>query len=160
MSINLAKSYAIFRDLSQQLAIRIANATGGRVNTVTNTYDASGNPMIFMSVNGVVTESKAVIALRILPVLNPSPTIFGQPLASGDPSDIQFAYELNGSGFPIPSVLDIILALYQTVPVGTRMDVLTIANGTAVNETSMNAAALAGPAESFENLYWPGSGNV
>jgi len=156
MSINLAKSYAIARDLSQQLEIRVAGSAAGRVNSVRNTKDVLGNPMIFLSRGGNEAAGQPVIALRILPVLNPTLSIFGQEIGSGDPSTIQVAYELDGAGQE-PVALDIITVLYQSVPVGTRMNILQIADATAVTTANMDLAAIA---QAFEALYWPGSGNV
>ena len=157
MSINLSPAYSIARDLQQQLQIRVANSASGRFNQAVAGIDAAGQPIITLSRNGNVAAGQPVAIIRLIPVLNPTPTIFGQPLSSGEPIVAQFAYELTGGGKQTPSQLDIILAMYQTVPVGTRLDVLEIANGTAVTTTAMDAAT---PAQSFANLYWPSQGNV
>ncbi len=154
--INQAQSQAIFRDLAQRLQTRIANSGSGRVNTVRADFDSRGNPMLFLSRGGNESAGQPVIGLRISPIQNAAPDIFGNAIGFV-PHKIEFAYELDANGKPEPSALDVELCMYEIAPIGTRMVIEQIADGTAVTATSMSAAT---PALELASLYWPGTGNV
>ena len=165
MSVNIAKAYSEARDLQQQLQIRLQQnaAASGRMNTAVASIDPSNSlPVItmFNTTNGQA-EGFQVAIIEFVPVLNNTPTLFGQPLSSGTPSDLVFAYELAATGYQIISQLDLETIMFQAVPIGNRWQIVEIPNLTAVTVANVDAQlAASGPTLELDNLYWPGSGSV
>lgn len=153
MAQSLAKSQAEARDLAEKLALRYANSAS--INSVRQAADAQGWPMLFMSVSANEAEAQPVIAIRIKGLQRPNPDIFNQSQYAYAPHTLELAYELAGSGSPIPSAKDLFIAMFESTKTGIAILQKEIANGTAVSEASMNAAAVA---SELNDLYWPNKG--
>jgi len=147
-----AKAEALLRDVADKLKVRFANGAG--INTVRAARDANGWPMLFLS-NGSEAEGASVIAIRISAVDAVSKDVFGNALVAFAPHALEFAYELTASDNPIPTDKDLLTAWYEAQKTGVKMQLKEIANGTAVTEASINAAAVA---LELDELYWPTKG--
>lgn len=147
---SLQTAQALIRDLGNKLSVRFANGAG--INTVAVSQDASGNPMLFLSVGGNVAEGQPVIAIRISQESAVSTDVFNNPLLAYTPHIMDFAYELASANDPEPTLADIAVATWESINCGVRWQLKTIANGTAVTATSMNAAT---PVADLDSLYWP-----
>jgi len=157
MIINTAKAVASMRDLQDRLTIKLANAASGRLNTVRAQNDASGYPMLFLSVGGNESEGQPVIALRIEQIDAVSKDVLGNSMNAYNPHIMQIAYELDSTAQAKVKILDIEKVDSEIFRMGYRLQVLQITSGTAVTEAAMDAAT---PAEEYEaDLYWPRSGS-
>lgn len=150
---SLAKSQAILRDVADKLKIRYAGSA--TIDTVSAANDVNGWPMIILSDAGVVTAGSPVIMLRMISANAVSRDIFGNDLISFAPHALEVAYELTAANNPIPIDTDILIAQFEAIKTGVKIQLKEIANGTAVSETSMNAAS---PAIELEDLYFPTKG--
>lgn len=144
-----AKAIALFRDIADKLNVRLG---AGRVRAAS---DANGWPMLFVSVAGNEAESHSVIALRCSAVDAVSKDVFGNALTAFAPHALEVAYELDANGKPIPASADLIVCEREAILTGVKVQLKEIANGTAVTEAAMNAAA---PVIELEDLYWPAKG--
>jgi hypothetical protein len=147
---SLAKADALLRDVADKLAKRFAGSA--TIDTVRSARDANGWPMLFLSDAGVETVGNAVIALRIKAVDMVSKDIFGNDLSAYAPHALEVAYELTAANNPIPVDVDILIAEFEAIKTGVKIQLKEIANGTAVTATNMDAAAVA---VELEDLYWP-----
>lgn len=147
-----AKAAALLRDIADKLKIRQAGSAG--VNSVRAANDANGWPMLILSRNGNEAESQPVIAVRISAVNAISKDIFGNDLVAFAPHILEVAYELGLiSGQDLdPARADLFTVLFECTKTGCRMQIKEIANGTAVSEAAMNAAAAI---SDMEDLYYP-----
>jgi len=145
-----AKAEALVRDLADKLSKRYQNGPG--VNSLRLANDANGWPMIFISANGNEAEGQSVILIRIRNVDMVSKDVFGNSTFAYAPHALELAYELSAANNPIPTDVDLITAEYEAIKTGVRFQLKEIANGTAVSEASLNAAA---PSADLEELYWP-----
>jgi hypothetical protein len=145
-----AKADALVRDLADKLAKRYANGPG--LNSLRIANDAQGWPMIFISTGGNEAEGQPVVLIRIRNVDMVSKDVFGNSTFAYAPHTLEFAYELASSNDPIPTLADLAAAQFESIKTGVRFQLKTIANGTAVTEASLNAAA---PVADLEELYWP-----
>lgn len=150
---SLAKAEALMRDVADKLKVRYAGSA--TIDTVRQTRDAQGWPMIFLSDGGVETAGAAVIALRIKAVDAVSKDVFGNDLVAFAPHKLEVAYELTATDNPIATDKDILVAEYEAIKTGVAIQLKEIANGTAVSATSMDAAT---PAIELDELYWPTKG--
>lgn len=146
-----AKAIALARDLANKLQVRYPAGAAG-LNTVRQAFDANGWPMIFLSHNANEAEAQPVILIRISNPDAVSKDVFGNALTAYAPHILELAYELTAADNPIPVDADIFKSAYESIKVGARWQVKEIANGTAVTETSINAASAA---VDLEDLYWP-----
>jgi hypothetical protein len=145
-----AKAQALLRDVADKLAKRYAGSA--TIDTVRAANDSQGWPMLFLSHAGNEAEAQPVIALRIKAVDAVSKDVFGNDLVAYAPHALEVAYELTGTDNPIPSDKDILIAEFEAIKTGVKIQLKEIANGTAVSEASMNAAAVV---IELEDLYWP-----
>jgi hypothetical protein len=148
MSSN-ATAGALSRDLADKLAKRLAGSAG--LNTVRPAADAQGWPMLFISHNGAEAEGSPLVVIRIKGVDAVSKDVFGNSITAYAPHTCEIAYELAATNKPEVSTLDLITCEYQAIKMGTIIQIKEIANGTAVTEASLNAAA---PSAQLEDLYW------
>ncbi len=148
---SLQTAQALIRDLGNKLSVRYANSA--TINTVTQSQDSNGNPMLFLSNGGTLTEGSPVIAIRISQISAVSTDVFNNPLNAYTPHLMDFAYELSATANdPIPLLADIAVATFESIKCAVRWQLKTIANGTAVTYTSMNAAT---PIADLDDLYFP-----
>lgn len=145
-----AKAQALVRDLKEKLDLRIANAASPRVNQSRQINDANGWPIIIMS-RGNEAAGQPVIAIRIKGIDAVSKDIFGNDITAAAPHNAEIAYETDAADDEA-QILDLIKVMFELAKLGTKIQVKVIANGTAVTEASMDAAAAS---ESIDNLYWP-----
>lgn len=149
-----AKAQAIMRDLGATLAKRLAPSA--TINTVRSANDANGWPMLFLSTGGNEAEGQPVVALRIKGIDMGSKDVFGNALTAYAPHTMEFAYELTATtNKAFPTLTDLMTIQYEATKPGTQFLIEQIANGTAVTETSMNAAT---PTAQLDDLYWPSKG--
>lgn len=152
--VNTAKANAVMRLLASDLKLRFANGAG--INTVRQTVDSNGYPELFLSVNGVETAGNPVIYVRIDQISAVSTDVFGNPENAYAPHNMDIAWELSATaGLPEPAVADILTTLWECFPQNIATNVYQLANGTAVNETNVDAAS---PNQSFDWLRWPTKG--
>lgn len=146
-----AKAEALMRDLKDKLQLRIAGSASGRVDTVREAKDAQGWPMLFLSDNGNEAAGQPVAVLRLKGVDAVSKDVFGNSIVAAAPHALEIAWELDGAN-PEVSVLDITKIAHEAIKMGTKIQIKQIADGTAVSEASMDAAAVA---EEYGWLHWP-----
>ena len=158
MLYSLDHAIGVARDLADDFQMRFANGTG--INTVRQTQDANGWPMIFLSHNATETESNSVICVRLMNINVGAIDIFGNATLPFTPTQCEIAYELTSGGAPIPTTADYTDVVFQVTRTGVIVVNEPIANGTAVTEASMNAAQAAGPAQVLRDLDWRNSGNT
>jgi hypothetical protein len=148
-----AKAEALLRDVADKLKVRLAGSA--TIDTVRQAKDANGWPMLFLSNAGNEAAGQPVIAIRISAVNAVSKDVFGNDLIAFAPHALEFAYELTAADNAIPSDKDIFTAWYEAQKCGVKMQLKELANGTAVNEANINAAAVA---LELDELYWPTKG--
>jgi hypothetical protein len=147
-----AKAEALIRDLKDKLELRIKGTPAGRVDSIREAKDAQGWPLLILSDNSNEAAGQPVIGLRLKGVDAVSKDVFGNSIIAAAPHILEIAWELDGSNKPIPNALDITKIAYEAIKLGTKVQIKQIANGTAVSEASMNAAAVA---EEYGWLHWP-----
>lgn len=143
------------RDLADRLSLRFSNGSG--LNTVRQTQDAQGWPELFVSHNGVESEGNPVIFIRLSNIDVGATDIFGNSTLPFTPTQTQLAYELNGAGAPIPTVADYSTCLFEIARMGTVVQEIAIANGTAVTFTTVQAAT---PVQTLKDIDWGFKGNT
>ncbi len=150
----------IARDLADRLSLRFTNST--TINTVRQTQDEWGYPVLVLSHNATETESNSVIWIRITnlfeqsgsPEASPAgaPTdIFGNATLPFTPTVSQIAYELAGSGAPIPTTGDFSTCLFEIARTGSVVQQYAQPNGTAVTEASITSTNLV---KEFKDIDW------
>ena len=142
------------RDLAEKLALRYAKSAS--IDTVRAASDAQGWPMLFCSqASSGEGESFPVILIRIKGLQVPAKDQFQQVQFAYAPHSLEIAYELTSGGKPIPSESDLWKAVFESTKTGIALLQKEIANGTAVSEASLNAAAVV---SELNDLYWPNKG--
>ena len=147
-----AKAEALARDLAEKLKVRYAGSAS--IDTVRQAKDAQGWPMIFCSDAGNEAAGQPVIAIRIRNVDMVSKDVFGNDTFAYAPHALEIAYELDSANIE-PSRTDLLIAEYEAIKTGVKVQLKEIADATAVTEASMNAAAVT---LELEDLYWPTKG--
>lgn len=142
-----AKAQALLRDIADKLKLRGFAARAA--------FDANSWPMLFVSPAGNEAEGQQVIAMRISAVDNVSKDVFGNSLIAFAPHALEVAYELDANGKPIPASTLKLTVEREAILTGVKIQLKEIANGTAVSEASMNAAAVV---VELEDLNWPTKG--
>lgn len=142
------KSTAQAQAQARELADKIAKRTSA---TVRQANDANGWPMLFVS-SGNEAAGQPVVGIRISAVDAVSKDIFGNATSAYAPHNLEFAYELTAADNPVPTDARLLACMFDATKTGIKMQVKEIANGTAVTEASMNAAAVA---QELDELYWP-----
>lgn len=159
----------VARDLADRLSLRMKNST--TINTVRQTQDAVGYPILVLSHGGTETESNPVVWVRLTnlfeQIAGVSPAgapidIFGNATLPFTPTVTQVAYELTSGGATIPSTSDYSTVLFEVARTGTVVQQFAIANGTAVTETTVDAQITAGtgPLSELKDIDWRYSGNT
>jgi hypothetical protein len=152
MIISIAKAEALMREMADRLAARLAGAAVGRVDSVRAAKDANGFPMLFLSHGGNEAAGQPVIVLRCLARDAVSKDIFGNAENAYTPHNLQMAYELDAAAKQKAASKDLEKVMFEACRPGIRIQILEIADGTAVSEASMNAAS---PSEEYDDLWWP-----
>lgn len=149
---------SVMRDLVDALSLRFKNGSG--LNTVRQQNDSAGWPMAFISHNATETESNPVVVLRLKNIDVGAVDIFGNSTLPFTPTQCEIAYELTSGGAPIPTIPDYTTCVFQVTRTGVIVVEEAIANGTAVNQASMDAAQAAGPTQTLRDIDWKNSGNT
>lgn len=150
---SVAKAQALMRDLADKLTVRYAGSS--TIDTVRQANDANGFPMLFLSDAANEAAGQPVIALRIKALDAISKDIFGGDLFSYSPHALEIAYELAAANNPIAIDTDILIAEYEAIKTGVKIQLKELANGTAVTAANMDAAT---PNIELDELYWPTKG--
>ena len=158
MLFSIDHAVGVARDLADAFKIRMANSA--TINTVRQTQDAAGWPVIFLSHNANEAEAQPVIALRIKNIDVGATDIFGNASLPFTPHQCEIAYELTGGGAPTPATADMATAIFQVTRTGVIVVNEPIASGTAVTIAAMDAAQAAGPAQVLKDIDWRNSGNT
>lgn len=149
-----AKAEALSRDLADKLKKRFAGSS--TIDTVREARDSQGWPMLFCSDGGAEAAGSPVIAIRIKAADAVSKDVFGNDLVAFAPHALEVAYELNVGGTDsIPSEVDVLIAQFEAIKTGVKIQLKQIANATAVSAASMDAASVA---VELDELYWPNKG--
>lgn len=151
---SLAKAESVIRTLKEKLNFRVSGSSS--IDTVRETKDSNGWPMLFLSDGAVETAGNPVIAIRIKAQDAISKDILGNSLDAYTPHTLEFAYELDGTEGE-PSRKDITKCFLECSKVGMKIEVKEIADATAVSATSMDATAAALSLE--YDVQWPTKGN-
>lgn len=150
MSKSYAKATSLLRDVADKLKIRYAGSS--TIDTVREAQDSTGWPMIFLSDGGAEGAGSAVIALRMSAVDAISKDVFGNDLTAYAPHNLEIAYEKDAGGKPTPAEADLLIAEFEAIKTGVKIQLKEIANGTAVTATSMDAKSAD---VEIDELYWP-----
>lgn len=150
---SIAKSMAEARDLAEKLSLRFAGSS--TIDTVRQSVDAQGWPMLFCSDGASEVEGASVILIRIKGLAVLPKDQFQQNQFAYAPHTLEVAYELTAGGKPIPLESDLWKAVFESTKTGIALLQKEIANGTAVSEASSNAAAVL---SELNDLYWPNKG--
>lgn len=159
----------VARDLADRLTLRLGNQTaGGALNTVTQSQDEWGYPIIVVTHGGTATEGNPVVWIRLTNLFEQSGSpetspagapvdIFGNATLPFTPTVTQIAYELTSGGAPIPTVTDYSTCLFEIARTGTVVQEYAITNGTAVTEASVTVAT---PLITLKDIDWGFKGNT
>ena len=160
MFISPNKAQSLARDLSNRLTLRIANSASGRLNTIAQSFDSNGFPVLTLSRGGTVTEGSPVAIIYIVGVPMVSKDIFGNSQIAAAPHITYVGFELTSTANdPIIKLFDISAILFEVIPMGTQLQFVAIPNGTAVTLANLlTAAATAANVEAYDWLYWPTKG--
>jgi len=165
MIYSVDHAVGLARDLADRLNLRLDNQTAsGALNFVRQTQDENGYPIIVVSHGGTETEGNPVVWIRLANLFENSAgtagapiDIFGNATLPFTPTICQIAYELTSGGAPEPTVTDYSTCLFEIARTGVVVQEYAIANGTAVNETSVNAAS---PVATLKDIDWGYKGNT
>jgi len=171
MLYSIDHSVGIARDLADRLNLRMNNQASPAINQIQQTNDEFGYPILILSSAGNQAEGQPVIWVRLRNLFEQiggvSPAgapidIFGNATLPFTPTVAQVAYELNSSGAPFPSAADYSTVLFEIARTGVVVQQFAIANGTAVNEASVNAQVTAGtgPIQTLKDIDWGFKGNT
>jgi len=159
MLYSIDHTVGVARDLADDFRMRFQPSASG-LNTVRQTQDAQGWPVIFLSHNATESESNPVICLRIKNIDVGAIDIFGNSTLPFTPHQCEIAFELNGAGAPIPTTSDFSVVLAQVVRTGVIIAEEAIANGSAVTVANMDIALAAGPTLVIKDIDWRNQGNT
>lgn len=149
-----AKSLALIRDLADRLNVRLPASSAG-LNSSRQAFDANNWPILVLSHNGNEAEGQPVVWIRISNVDAVSKDIFGNQTFAYAPHKLELAYELQATpniGNSFVTHADLLTSEFEAQTCGCEFQIKEIANGTAVTETSVNAAAAV---IDLQPLYWP-----
>lgn len=155
MLFSVDHAVGVARDLADRLSLRFTNNTG--LNTVRQTQDENGYPILVLSHNATETEGNSVVWIRIMNINVGAIDSFGNSTLPFTPTLSQIAYELSSGGAPIPTTSDFSTCLFEIARTGTVVSEYAIANGTAVTETAVNAAS---PTTTLKDIDWGYKGNT
>ncbi len=149
------KANALARDLADRLTLRFSGSS--TIDTVRQTQDSAGWPMLFCSNGGAETAGNPVIAIRIKNIDVGATDIFGNSTLPFAPHTCEVAYELNAYTHPIPTAADYTTAVVECAKMGTIFVEEAIAHNTAVTAASMDAST---PVNTLRDIDWSNKGNV
>jgi hypothetical protein len=151
---SLASADATLRDLAERLRRKVAGSA--LIDTVRETRDSDGWPMLFLSDGGTETAGSDVIAIRMKAIDAVSKDVFNNALNAFTPHSMEVAYELDANAKPEPEATDLAQVLAECAKTGVAIQIKEIADATAVSATSMDAAAVAKEIEADD--LWPTKG--
>lgn len=138
--ISTATAAALVRDMADKLSKRLAGSAG--LNTVAQSADASGWPVLTLSHGGNIAEGQPVLAIRIKGIDAGSKDVFGNPTYAYAPHECDFLFEAGlAAGSSEVSAADMLLCFYEASKTGCAMTVKATANGTAVTTAALDSAA-------------------
>ena len=155
MLFSTDKAVALARDLADEFKIRFSN--GAVINTVRQSQDSQGWPMIFLSKDGNEANAQPIIVLRIKNIDVHALDVFGNSTLPFAPHRCEIAFQLSALGAALPNRLDYTKVVFQVSRTGMIIVEKEIADGTPVSEASMNAAE---PSLVIKDIDWRNSGNV
>lgn len=158
MMKSIDKAVGLARDLTDQFKIRFAG--GSVINTVRQSQDAGGWPMIFLSASANEAEAQPIIVLRIMNIDVGAVDVFGNATMPFAPHQCEIAFELSALGAMLPNLSDYTKVVHQVARTGMIVIQEPIANANPVNESTMNTALAAGPSTVIRDIDWRNSGNV
>lgn len=157
MLYSIDHAVGVARDLADDFRMRFAGSS--TIDTVRQSQDSAGWPVLFLSDGGNEAAGQPVIALRLKNINVGASDIFGNASLPFTPTQCEFAFELNGAGRPFPSTADFSIVLAQVARTGVIIAEEAIANGTAVTVAAMDAAeASASPV--IKDIDWGNKGNT
>jgi hypothetical protein len=171
MLYSVDHAVGVARDLSDRLTMRLENQTGAtQLNTVRQTQDEWGYPVIVVSHNGSEIEGAPVVWIRLTNLFEQSGSpetspagapidIFGNATLPFTPTVAQIATELVGVAgtAPIPSTQDYSTCLFEISRTGTVVAQFGQPNGTAVTEASITSA---NQIQVLKDIDWGFKGNT
>ena len=143
----LMKSLDKLNPYPEEIIIIDDNSTDGTKNLLTKWKAVKGN-----SKKRIILKdtNKGPAHSRNLGIFNS-----GNDLVAFTPHELEVGYELDGTEGE-PSRLDLAVIYAEIFQLGIKSIIKEIADGTAVDETSLNAASAAKEIE--PNVYWPKKG--
>lgn len=145
----------VARDLADRLSLRFTNSS--TINTITQSQDENGYPIIVATHNGNAAEGQPVVWIRLTNINVGATDIFGNSTLPFTPTLAQIAYELTSGGAPEPTVSDFSTCLFEIARTGCVVSQYAIANGTAVTEAAVNAAS---PTQTLKDIDYGFKGNT
>ena len=157
---SIDKAVGLARDLADRLKIRFSNGAG--INTVRQSQDANGWPLIFLSAGANEVAGQPVIGIRIQNIDVGAKDVFGNATQPFAPHQAEIAFELDSDGAigQFAVMADWATAFFEVSRMGTIVIVEPLADGQAVTEAHMNTALAAGPSTVLKDIDWRNSGNV
>jgi hypothetical protein len=167
MIYSIDHAVGVARDLSDRLSLRLSNQTGGsQLNSVRQTQDEWGYPVIVVSHAASEIEGAPVVWIRVTnlyeqsgsPEASPAGApvdVFGNATLPFTPTVIQIATELVGAAgtAPIPSSQDYSTCLFEIARTGAVVAQYGQPNGTAVTEASITSANLVQVIKDIDNAF-------
>lgn len=135
---SFAKAESIIRDLKDEFTLRTKGSA--TIDTVRQTRDAAGWPMLILSNGGVETAGSDVIAIRLKADSAVSTDIFGNAMAALAPHTMDVAYELDATGKPEPTNADLAMVMIVASRKSFKTALKALADGTAVTPANVAAA--------------------
>jgi len=175
MLYSVDHAVGVARDLADRLSLRMKNQTAPAINTVRQTMDENGYPILVLSSAANEAEGQPVIWVRLTNLfeqrlvsgVETSPAgapidVFGNATLPFTPTVAQVAYELTSGGAPEPSTSDYSTVLFEIARTGVIVAQFAIANGTAVTEAAVVAQIVAGtgPLSTLRDIDWGNKGNT
>jgi hypothetical protein len=164
MLYSVDHAVGVARDLSDRLSLRMKNSA--TINTVRQTQDEWGYPIIVLSHAANEAEGQPVIWVRLTNLFEQSGSpetspagapidIFGNATLPFTPTVAQIAYELNTASpaVPFPTTGDYSTVLFEIARTGTVVQQYAQPNGTAVTEASIVSGNLVQELRDIDNAY-------
>jgi hypothetical protein len=151
MLYSIDHAVGIARDLSDRLSLRLGNqAAAGALNTVIQTQDEWGYPIILVSHGGVATEGNPVVWIRITNLFEESAgaagaplDVFGNATLPFTPTVAQIACELTAATFTVSSANATAGAVYSNNGQNFTVE-STIASGTTLVASGVGSPLASG----------------
>jgi len=151
MLYSIDHAVGIARDLADRLTLRLGNQTaGGALNTVTQSQDEFGYPVIFVTHGGSAAEGAPVVWMRITNLFEESAgaagapiDVFGNATLPFTPTVCQIAYEITAATFTVSSASATAGAVYSNNGQNYTVE-STIASGTTLVASGVGSPAASG----------------